>query len=442
MFYLYAKEVSQSIYWRHQIGQLVPQACQCLSNLEHIEQLLSQNTVTGIVGIVMDQSDLDHFRTYKNVINHAKVQVLLIYPREGQAGTDLGYLTEILQLLEHDEATESLGSLTQKLVRPITNIKMATSQQYGARLDLNTSPCDQTVPLEEMALKDESLCNQGKRQSTLGWFTSQMVKGRSSKLKSQLTQFKGRLAVMGEDFGAYELAGCMAAGGSRTAVIDLDRFSPSMDIRMGVNTQINYQYLEMDKGSQTGLYVLMDCAKLGPLDWETIEKCSQKVKGFEKLYCFTGLYKLSDFEYFTTGDLERVLEGIHRHFDAIVLRINSFPYDAFTMKAIHWSDFIVNVSYWDINALRAYKQLITVLKEKQQIREDKHGLVLVESGEGDNLVLEQWVTGMCLLGKIPWHSMRTQNTKYAKTYFGKVSTELLPHYEKIIARLEVASGTR
>lgn len=431
MYYLYARDISQGIYWRHQVFQQLEKPWQCISDLSQLGHTLDQQTIAYLVWVFMEPIDMENFLDFAEVLKASKCQVLIIQPKEAR---DLELGPQIANCLIYNEVSESISKLKEKLQCPVTNIapkKMKTATWSEAL----------TVPLQEESIESsvftaEAHTNEDKRFSVKLPFLSK------KSLKHGQQVLKARLAVMGEDYGAYELAGAASLLGSKTAVIDLDRFEPSMDLRLGISPWINYQYLEMEKEMATGLYVLMDCAKAGPLDFETIDKCSHKIRGYENLYCITGLYQLSDFEYFSANDLERVLEGMTRYFDLIVLRINNFPYDAFTMKAFHWADFIIQVSHWEMKSIRAYKQLISVLREKQQIKDEKHGLILVESEQGESIALGQWFTGVSVLGKIPWSRQRNQNSRYAKSYFKQINQDLGPYYQKIIEQLEVACGTR
>lgn len=432
MFYLYARDVSQGIYWRHQVFTLHERPWQCISQFESLAQHLKSGEALQLIWIATEPEDLTQMTAVEEWLIKSQCQLLVIYPKEStiaQSG-----LSQRLSghTAEYNEVNERSESLKTKLEAPITRLKTTGAPHHESLMA--TLPIKEAVsPLAE---------NSQPRAKRFNWFTPNVGQDLKRIEKANGKALRARVAVMGEDYGAYELAGAASQMGSKTAVLDLNRFAPSMDLRMGISPHISYQYLEVDREAATGLYVLMDCAKLAPLDWETVEKCSQKVSGFPNLYCITGLYQLSDFEYFSANDLERVLEGIGRYFDLVVLRINSFPYDGFTMKALHWADYILQVSPWDMTTIRAYKQLVSVLREKQQIREDKHGLILVESEQGESVALSQWITGVNVLGKIPWSKQRNQNSRYAKAYFRQLDTELRPFYERIVAQLEVACGTR
>lgn len=432
MFYLYARDISQGIYWRHQVFQLLEKPWQCVSDLNQLNRILEEQPVEYFVWVFTESQDVENYLELSEKLKATKCQTLIIQPKEAR---DIQLGTKIANLLIYDEVSEGLAKLKEKLQCPVTNLVTLNDNRVSSWTEELTVPLqEETVEVPEFSKREKTLEDR-RFKAKLPFFSRKGLKPNQQVLKA-------RLAIMGEDYGAYELAGVASQLGSRTAVIDLDRFEPSMDLRLGISACINYQYLEMEKESATGLYVLMDCAKVGPLDFETIDKCSQKIKGYENLYCITGLYQLSDFEYFSAGDLERVLEGINRYFDLIILRINNFPYDAFTMKAFHWADFIVQVSPWEMKSIRAYKQLVSVLKEKQQIKEEKHGLILVESEQGESVTLGQWFTGVSVLGKVPWSRQRNQNSRYAKSYFKQVGQDLGPYYQKIIAQLEVACGTR
>lgn len=432
MYYLYARDVSQGIYWRHQVFSLYERPWQCISQFESLSQLLHGGAMLHLIWIVTSSEDAVQMKELEDLLMANSCQLLVIYPKE--TSTALEDLP--LRLRNHasiyNELKEGRSLLQNKLIAPVTKMDFVTiipEADFEATTPLNESSGEANVAAQDASKR-------------FNWFTQRLERTENKRLKKNSRVLKARLAVMGEDYGAYELAGTAALLGSKTAVIDLNRFEPSMDLRLGISPHIQYQYLEVEKEASTGLYVLMDCAKLQPLDWETVEKCSQRLSGYSNLYCFTGLYQLSDFEYFSVGDLDRVLEGMGRYFDLVVLRINAFPYDGFTMKALHWADYIIHVSPWEIKSLRAYKQLISVLREKQQIREDKHGMILVETEKGESVGLNQWISGVNILGKVPWSKQRNQNTRYGKAYFRQLGAELSPFYERIIAQLEVACGTR
>lgn len=253
---------------------------------------------------------------------------------------------------------------------------------------------------------------------------------------ASLPRFK--LCVYGHEALAYELAAVIAAEkGQRVLVIDLDRLTPTADVYLGVSPLLKKPYDFFTKVSATGLNVLLDCSKKGQVQREVFSRCTQPVSGFSNCEVLTGVYQLSDYEYYKAEDVMGLVDKAAGYYDVVILRTNAYLYDGFTMMAMKVSDAILAGLNPAIDQIRGHRQLVALLKDKQQITVDKqcwimfedHPLSALESGFLETLSMGTY------LGKVPKLAARQKCQATGEPYLKSQYERLAKVYVPILNQL-------
>ena len=248
-----------------------------------------------------------------------------------------------------------------------------------------------------------------------------------------------KVCVSGPAPLAYELGAMYALQPDcHVLVLDLDRFAPTADIYTGVKAILDGQYEFFNKASATGLNVLLDCAKKGNLQKEVFSKCTQTVKGFERLHILTGVYQLADYEYYRAEDIKAIIERAAGYYDVILMKTNGFIYDGFTLMAQKLADLIITGLEPDIGAIRAYRQTVQLLKEKQGIPLSAQHWVLVETQKTTavDMAFYENLAGSSCMGRIPKLVERQNCTATGVYYLSGVERQLSTDYKHLMRAME------
>lgn len=296
-------------------------------------------------------------------------------------------------------------------------------------------PQVQYFPEETCAIEVQRHEIPAARQRWKTWFRggSESESVRASPLGKRLC-----LAFLGEAETAYEMGAVMSELYQKEVLImDLDRFLPSSDTVTGVEIITKTGYELLSETSATGLNILMDCAKRNSLSKGVFERCAQQPKGLKGLKIITGVYQLDAFEYYQDEYLKAVIDKAVRFYDYVLLKVNDMPYDIFTLQSFLTADRIVAALPLSINRVRAYKQLKSVLCDKQGIEERKH--VWIASGcenlSSSDMAFYSALAGAPPLGKLSTLKERTTNQRTGKPYCHKVIESLGEVYKPFIETL-------
>lgn len=248
-----------------------------------------------------------------------------------------------------------------------------------------------------------------------------------------------KLCVYGNSALAYELAAVIASGEDlQVLVMDLDRLAPSADVFMGVKPLLPQVYDFFTKVSATGLNVLLDCAKKGAIQRETFSKCTQALKGFPSCHVLTGVYQMTDYEYYKAEDLSLLIDKAGNYYDVVILKTNEYPYDSFTLMAMHMADIILSGLEPAIEQIRAHHQLIVLLQEKQRISIEKQAWVVFEDyplGALDIGFIESLTRGN-YLGNISKLAERQKCALTGEGYLKKKYASLNQVYTPLLKRIQ------
>lgn len=298
-------------------------------------------------------------------------------------------------------------------------------------------------PLSEMGENDLPQTKVGKIFKT--WGTENLkgkIFGGKTKpmdgINSVKTLPRLKICLLGEAYSIYELGAVLADYyNQQVLVLDLDRLMPSADLYTGVKATVNVQYDFFSKTSATGINILFDCLKKGELHREAFQKASQRVKGIEGYHILTGSYQMNDFEYYRSEDLAKLVDRAAGYYDVILMKTNGFPYDGFTLKAFALSDYIVAALNLEIHHLRAYRQMVELLDDKQNIKVSKHfwmscnaqPLDPIENSFFESLAGTQW------LGPVRQLQARDECGRTGKNYLKSSMSQLIPIYTPLIDKL-------
>lgn len=298
---------------------------------------------------------------------------------------------------------------------------------------------------------DEQLAREGDKEFSQGMSILKALEGLGFRKKlnfqqpvvselpvSNKTLPRLKLCLFGNPSVAYEIGAVLASYyNQQVLLMDLDRLSPSADLYTGVNVTVKVQYDFFTKTSATGLNILFDCLKKGELHREAFIKASQRVKGIDGFNILTGSYQLSDFEYYRSEDLVKLVDRAAGYYDVIIMRTNGFPYDGFTLKAFAMADYIVGVLNTEIHEIRAYRQMVELLNEKQKIRLDKHFWLSHESKPIDPLENSffQSLAGTPWIGSTDELEARTRCSRTGKGYLKSELKQLISMYIPLIDKI-------
>lgn len=272
------------------------------------------------------------------------------------------------------------------------------------------------------------------------WEKQSLVKRR----EREVVQPRLKLCVFGEAALAYELGAVFSMQeGCRVLLMDLDRLQPTADVYVGVKPIVEGHYDFFSKTSATGLNVLLDCAKKGSLHGEIFSKCTQAVKGYNRFEVLTGVYQQGDYEYYRAEDLKPIVERAAGYYDVILLKTNSFLYDGFTLMAMKLADEIVAGLEPDIANIRAYRQMVQLLKEKQDVSLERQFWVLFEDKKVKQLEsgFFESLAGRTCIGKIPVLEARSNCRATGNNYLKDSKDGLKKAYQPVVKALLKAGET-
>lgn len=250
-----------------------------------------------------------------------------------------------------------------------------------------------------------------------------------------------KLCVSGPAALAYELGAMFSLQTDcHVLVIDLDRLTPTADLYTGVKAILEGQYEFFNRATATGLNVLLDCAKKGNLQKEVFSKCTQTVKGYEQLHVLSGVYQLADYEYYRAEDIKMIVERASGYYDVILMRTNGFIYDGFTLMAQKLADLIITGLEPDIAMVRAYRQTVHLLKEKQGIPLSAQYWVLAEMRKASAIEIAFYenLAGSNCMGRIPYFLERQRCTATGEYYLSRYEHQLIADYRGLMQAIEKA----
>lgn len=335
-------------------------------------------------------------------------------------------------LLESDYSAEVLF---QRLFKPRTKQQQAFAKVHSSIAAEETvlicqAPEESRIPLM--------------RQFQSRWRLFSLKNRTPDKTPAPKSFPRMKLCVYGQSALAYELAAVIASSeGVQVLVMDLDRLAPSADVFMGVKPMLPQAYEFFTKVSATGLNVLLDCAKKGAIQRETFIKCTQALKAFPSCHVLTGVYQMTDYEYYKTEDLTLLIDKAASYYDVVILKTNKYAYDGFTLMAMHMADIIISGLPPAIEEIRAHHQLILLLQEKQRISIEKQAWVLFEEEPIGTLEIGfiESLTRGNYLGNISKLAERQKCALTGEGYLKKKYATLNQVYTPLLRRIQQQAET-
>jgi len=230
------------------------------------------------------------------------------------------------------------------------------------------------------------------------------------------------LTIFDEPQFAAELALSLSKsfGHKKIAVLDSDRFNPSLDIYLNANSHIKSVFTHLDFRRATGLNLLIDANKKHVLTKNYVDHLSIKVNGYKNLSYFSGSYLIEDYEYYKLEDYKKIINFLKMHYDILIVCANKFIYDAFTCQSLISSDFnLISLrgNMPDVNEKRKYIQFL-VNKQKIELKKNKYFLFdYSHKNHIKEKLVKELVNGH-YIGQIPYSQFRNKGV-YRNYYLTK-----------------------
>lgn len=220
------------------------------------------------------------------------------------------------------------------------------------------------------------------------------------------------LTVFDEAQFAAELALSLSKsyGNKKIAILDSDRFNPSLDIYLNANSHIKSVFTHLDFRRATGLNLLIDANKKHVLTKNYVDHLSIKVNGYKNLSYFSGSYLIEDYEYYKLDDYKKILRFLKLHYDVLIVSVNKFIYDAFTCQSLITSDYNMISLRGSMPHVNERRKYIEFLVNKQKIDYRKNKYLLFDYSPNNQIkekLIKELVKGH-YLGHIPYSPYRNK----------------------------------
>ncbi len=194
---------------------------------------------------------------------------------------------------------------------------------------------------------------------------------------------------------------------AKIGIIDSNRFSANLDIFLNSKSHIKSVYTQLDVSRSTGLNMLIDGLKKNILTSNYMSKIALNISGYKNVDFFSGSYLIEDYEYYNLNDYKAILDSLKQNYDILLISVNDFLYDAFTIYSLIFSDINIIPLHSTIHAIKKYKSYFEFLEKKQDINGNKNFYVLFND---KNINMEKSVIDYYLknqyIGYIPYDSKR------------------------------------
>jgi len=216
-------------------------------------------------------------------------------------------------------------------------------------------------------------------------------------------------------------------------LIDLDLLSPKSDLYLGLRRNTGKVSAE-GRFNESGLNIAMDFAEKGILTGEILIEASVKRIELKNLYVLTGNYRLDNYEYYNNDSLKLLIEKAYQQFDLVILLVNRFIYDSYTIMALIKSDYNIIALRADVDMFREFNNFIVFLKAKQHIPVNKTKFTAFEYNPGINLGLDviDEITRHNFCGSVKYSGRRAKYRNLKLCYARRMEKETLNEYKKIL----------
>lgn len=153
---------------------------------------------------------------------------------------------------------------------------------------------------------------------------------------------------------------------------DFDLLDPKIDIYLGTKM---YPVKNRSGISLSGIDLLMESLYKGLVSRESILDACIRTGAKSNLYFISGNFNMNNYEYFSNECLGKFLDKCMKFFDEVIINVNKFIYDSYTLLCLMASDMNIYAGKTDIASLRSLNAQIAFLDEKQKINSEKYKVV-------------------------------------------------------------------
>lgn len=228
----------------------------------------------------------------------------------------------------------------------------------------------------------------------------------------------------------------------RIAILDIDRFNPTLDLYLNTSPRINTVFTHLETVRSTGINLLIDTLHKNKLTRQYVDHLSTKVKGYKNLHYFSGSYLIEDYEYFTLKDFKVIVEFLKNNYDLVMLSSNSFLYDAFTCYALMVSDLNIFGIRGQMAPIKETIKNMQFLEVKQHIPECKNYYLLFDYAKQHvKESLFKDLVNNYYLGNIKYSV--TRHLSNVNTYLPtkRIASTQHRQYKKVIQKINMKGGT-
>ncbi len=226
-------------------------------------------------------------------------------------------------------------------------------------------------------------------------------------------------------------------------LIDLDLLSPKSDLYLGLRKN-SMKISPESRLNESGLNISMDFAEKGLLTGEILIEASVKRIELKNLYVLTGNYRLDNYEYYSNNGLKLLIDKAYQQFDLVILLVNRFIYDSYTIMALIKSDYNIVALRADVDMFREFNNFIVFLKEKQHIPVNKTKFAAFEYNTGLNLGVDiiDEITRHNYCGSIRYSRKRAKYRNLKLCYARRMEKEIMNDYGKILLNFGIIPEKR
>lgn len=226
--------------------------------------------------------------------------------------------------------------------------------------------------------------------------------------------------------------------GYNVLLLDLDLLAPKADMILNVEKYCD-RYLAEGKGSLSVFDSIMSAMGSNCFSSELLYEISRRKADVSNLYIVTGSYELSNYEYFSDENLNRLIDAAYRNFDLTVILANRSIYDSFTALSLLKSDYNIAAIKAEPVLLREFNNYAVFLKDKQDIPIEKLKFVFFEYDRSLHLspqhLLE--ITQGNMIGTVGCSRRRVKYRNMRNTYARRMEPQIVYDYKQLLSYFKI-----
>ncbi len=225
---------------------------------------------------------------------------------------------------------------------------------------------------------------------------------------------------------------------SNIAILDANRFSANLDIFLNSKSHNKSIYTQLELRRSTGMNLLIDGMKKNMICKSYIKKIAIHIRGYKNIDFFSGSYVLDDYEYYHLKDYQNILAILKESYDILLIHVNDFLYDAFTVYSLMFSDCNLIPFSATIADIKKYKEYFDFLEKKQDIHSKKNFYILFnyKNVDMDEGIVKHYLHQQ-YIGYIPYDKKREESFVFNYKLTKHMKKSLQKKYISLIAKCEV-----